>query len=94
MLGNMSRLFYKTHQKIMKKNRVIEETINEMAELVEQRLDWEKKNLVRNRSQFCRDCNVTLSTLNNFLRGRKGFNLSTAITVLNEAGYKIRIEPI
>ena len=76
----------------MGQNNIIKDTISEMAEIVGQRLDWEKKNLVRNRSQFCRDCNITMSTLNNFLKGRRGFNLSTAIVVLHEAGYKIRIE--
>ena len=76
----------------MGQNNIIADTMSEMAEIVGQRLDWEKKNLVRNWSQFCRDCNITMSTLNNFLKGRRGFNLSTAIVVLHEAGYKIRIE--
>ena len=76
----------------MENNKIIKDKMSEMAEIVGKRLDWEKKNLVRNRSQFCRDCNITLTTLNNFLKGRKGFNLSTAIVVLHEAGFKIKIE--
>ena len=76
----------------MENNKIIKDKMSEMAEIVGKRLDWEKKNLVRNKSQFCRDCNITISTLNNFLKGRKGFNLSTAIVVLHEAGFKIKIE--
>lgn len=76
----------------MENNKIIKDKMSEMADIVGKRLDWEKKNLVRNKSQFCRDCNITISTLNNFLKGRKGFNLSTAIVVLYEAGFKIKIE--
>lgn len=78
----------------MNKNTLILDTMREISDKVKQRVEWEKKNLMRNKKQFSRDCGMTLSTLNNILNLKRGLNLSTAINILYEAGYKIRIEPI
>lgn len=78
----------------MNKNTLILDTMREISDKVRQRVDWEKKNLKRNKRQFSQDCGVTRSTLDNVLSLKKGLNLVTAINVLYESGYKIKIEPI
>lgn len=78
----------------MNKNTLILDTMRDISDKVRQRVDWEKKNLKRNKRQFSQDCGVTRSTLDNVLSLKKGLNLVTAITVLYESGYKIKIEPI
>lgn len=78
----------------MDKNRLELNTMREISEKVRQHIDWERQNLKRNKKQFCQDCGVTRSTLDNILSLKRGLNLSTAINVLYEIGYKIRIEPI
>lgn len=78
----------------MNKNALILDTMREISYKVRQRVDWEKKNLMRNKRQFSEDCGVTRSTLDNILSLKRGLNLSTVINILYEAGYKIRIEPI
>ena len=84
---------FKTY-KLMNKNTLILDTMRDISDKVRQRVDWEKKNLQRNKKQFCEDCGVTRSTLDNVLSLKKGLNLVTAINVLYESGYKIKIEPI
>lgn len=79
---------------IMNKNTLTFDTMREISDKVRQRVEWEKKNLMRNKRQFCEDCGVTRSTLDNILSLKRGLNLSTVINILYEAGYKIRIEPI
>lgn len=78
----------------MNKNTLILDTMRDISDKVRQRVDWEKKNLKRNKRQFSQDCGVTRSTLDNVLSLKKGLNLVTAINVLYESGYKIKIEPI
>lgn len=78
----------------MNKNTLILDTMRDISDKVRQRVDWEKKNLKRNKRQFSQDCGVTRSTLDNILSLKKGLNLVTAINVLYESGYKIKIEPI
>lgn len=78
----------------MNKNTLILDTMRDISDKVRQRVDWEKKNLKRNKRQFSLDCGVTRSTLDNVLSLKKGLNLVTAINVLYESGYKIKIEPI
>lgn len=78
----------------MNKNTLILDTMRDISDKVRQRVDWEKKNLKRNKRQFSQDCGVTRSTLDNVLSLKKGLNLITAINVLYESGYKIKIEPI
>ena len=78
----------------MNKNTLILDTMRDISDKVRQRVDWEKKNLQRNKKQFCEDCGVTRSTLDNVLSLKKCPNLVTAINVLYESGYKIKIEPI
>ena len=78
----------------MNKNILILDTVRDISDKVRQRVDWEKKNLKRNKRQFSQDCGVTRSTLDNVLSLKKGLNLVTAINVLYESGYKIKIEPI
>ena len=84
---------FKTY-KLMNKNTLILDTMRDISDKVRQRVDWEKKNLKRNKRQFSQDCGVTRSTLDNVLSLKKGLNLVTAINVLYESGYKIKIEPI
>ena len=78
----------------MNKNTLILDTMRDISDKVRQRVDWEKKNLQRNKKQFCEDCGVTRSTLDNVLSLKKCPNLVTVINVLYESGYKIKIEPI
>lgn len=78
----------------MNKNTLILDTMRDISDKVRQRVDWEKKNLKRNKRQFSQDCGVTRSTLDNVLSLKKGLNLVTAINILYESGYKIKIEPI
>lgn len=78
----------------MNKNTLILDTMRDISDKVRQRVDWEKKNLMRNKRQFSEDCGVTRSTLDNIISLKRGLNLSTVINILYEAGYKIRIEPI
>ena len=78
----------------MNKNTLILDTMRDISDKVRQRVDWEKKNLKRNKRQFSQDCGVTRSTLDNVISLKKGLNLVTAISVLYESGYKIKIEPI
>ena len=78
----------------MNKNTLILDTMRDISDKVRQRVDWEKKNLKRNKRQFSQDCGVTRSTLDNVLSLKKGLNLVTAINVLYESCYKIKIEPI
>lgn len=78
----------------MNKNTLILDTMRDISDKVRQRVDWEKKNLKRNKRQFSQDCGVTRSTLDNVISLKKGLNLVTAINVLYESGYKIKIEPI
>ena len=78
----------------MNKNTLILDTMRDISDKVRQRVDWEKKNLKRNKRQFSQDCGVRRSTLDNVLSLKKGLNLVTVINVLYESGYKIKIEPI
>lgn len=79
---------------IMNKNKLIENVMNDIARKVEEHVEYEKKNLVRTKKQFGHDCNISNTTLDNIIKGRRYLNLSTAVLVLYECGYKITIEPL
>lgn len=87
-------MYLNMSQERMNKNRIIEDLLDEIQNKVNERIIWEKKNLGRNKTQFSRDSDISNTTLNNFLKGKCGLHLSTAVILLYESGYRFTIKPL